>query len=146
MKVLIKRFKSLILYSDTTPTRFFLAMVTTLWAAGLLVPGDTFDRKVYFYMKLIVGEENAEMKWAFLWTVLSVAQWWRIFTSVSRPYVALAINSFSLAMFSACCFSIIFSQMRPFPAAMAPDMACMMAALWILIRTGVKSESGWRND
>lgn len=139
------RLWSLVAYSDTTPTRFMLAFAASLWAMLLYLPGDTFSRPVYRLMAELAGE-NAELKWAALWTVHAVGMWWRVVAKKPRPYIAFCINSLGVLLFSGAAYSIFFTLTFPLPAAIAPDIVLALAAFWVMVRTSVNSEQGWRGD
>jgi hypothetical protein len=139
------RFWSLVAYSDTTPTRFMLALAATGWALLLIWPGDTFERPVYRFMKMI-GGDNAEAKWCIAWAAHAGGMWWRIFSSVPRPGWALAVHTLGVILFTSSAISIFLTLTYPLPAAVAPDFVLALAAFWVLVRTHVNNERGWRND
>lgn len=143
------RLWSLIAYSDTTPTRFMLAMSASFWSIFLFLPGDTMTRPVYRYMADLaswLGADNPEMAWASLWAIHAAGMWWRVFSSRPRPIAAFCINSLGVLLFSGAAFSIYRTLTYPVPAAIAPDLVLAAAAFWVLVRTHVNSERGWRND
>jgi hypothetical protein len=141
----LARVMSLILYSDTTPTRFLLAFAASAWAVLLFMPGDTMSRPVYRLMAEAVGS-NAETKWAILWTIHAAGMWWRTFSSVPRPWMALAIHSLGVLLFCGSCISIYATLPYPVPAAIASDFVFAVASFWVLVRTSINSEHGWRVD
>jgi hypothetical protein len=143
--VIIYRLWALIAYSDTTPTRFMLALAATGWALLLIWPGDTFERPVYRFMKMI-GGDNAEAKWCIAWAAHAGGMWWRIFSSVPRPGWALAVHTLGVILFTSSAISIFLTLTYPLPAAVAPDFVLALAAFWVLVRTHVNNERGWRND
>ena len=136
---------SLVAYSDTTPTKFMLAIAATCWAVLLYWPGDTFTRPVYKYMAEVAGAD-AELKWAALWTIHAAGMWWRTFANKPRPYIAFCVNSLGVLLFSGAAYSIFFTLTYPIPAAIAPDIVLALAAFWVMLRTSVNSEDGWRGD
>lgn len=141
----IGRLWSLIAYSDTTPTRFMIALAATCWALLLLYPGDTFDRPVYRYMREVVGD-YAEAKWCIAWAIHASGMWWRVFSSTPRPRWSLAIHTLGVLLFTSSSISIFLTLTSPLPAAIAPDIVLSLAAFWVLVRTHINSERGWRND
>lgn len=143
MSAISNRVFSLLIRSDTTPTRFFLACAALAWAVGLLLPGDTFDRPVYRYMKLFGADENA---WVIAWLTYACLMFWRIFSITPRQIVANAVNLYGLALFSTALLAIFFTKTYPFPAGLAPDFVTCLAAFWVFVRTGINSEKGWRVD
>lgn len=136
------RFWELVLHSDTTPTKFFLAIASTLWMLGLIVPGDTMTRPVYQSM----AELAPEWAWALAWAVYSAAMYWRVFANGGRWRIALVINLYGVALWGYTSFSILFTLTYPYPAGTAPDFACLAAAFWVFVRTHVHPLGGWRGD
>lgn len=137
-----RRLIDLMLRSDTAPTRFFLAMAAGLWALGLAIPGDTMTRPVYRYMGALAGESF----WISAWAAYSGLMLWRVFTARNGWYIALAINTFGLALWGFCSISIMLTLTHPYPAGVAPDFACLAAALWVFARTHIFPFGGWRGD
>jgi cytochrome c oxidase assembly factor CtaG len=93
-----------------------------------------------------VAGDHAELKWACLWTVHAVGMWWRVVANRPRPYMAFCINSLGVLLFSGAAYSIFFTLTFPLPAAIAPDVVLALAAFWVMVRTSVNSEQGWRGD
>lgn len=139
------RFWALVIYSDTTPTRFALTCTASLWASFLWLPGDSFERPIYQYMVAIAGDA-AEMKWAALWTVYAIGIGWRTFASRPRPKLALVINCVGTMLFTASAIAMLEVKLLPAPAAIAADLIMAMASLWVLFRTAINSDTGWRAD
>jgi hypothetical protein len=136
------RIWSLVAYSDTTPTRFMLAIAASSWSLMLALPGDTFERPVYRYMALV----GPEWAWAWLWGFHAAGMWWRTFSDKPRPIAALLINMLGVMLFTSSAISIFLSLTYPLPAAVAADVVFALAAFWVLIRTHVNNASGWRID
>lgn len=143
--IFLGRLWSLVAYSDTTPTRFLLALAGAAWALFLFAPGDTFTRPVYRYMAIVAGD-NAEAKWAVLWALYSIGMFCRVFSSTQRPRLSLAIHVLGMLLYWGTTVSIYFTLTFPLPAALATDIILSVAAGWVLVRTGVNSEGGWRRD
>lgn len=142
-----RRLFQLIAYSDTTPTRFFLALTATMWCVTLALPGDTFLHPVYYAMVAVTfGSVHSEEVWSGLWGILAAGMWWRTFSSTPAPRAAIAINALSVALYSVSTYSVLAYRLWPFPAMMVPGLACVAASAWILVRTHVNSENGWRID
>lgn len=135
----------MVAHSDTTPTRFMLALCATIWALMLLAPGDTFDRPVYRYMAQVAGN-HAEEKWTALFSLYAAGLYWRIFSSVSRPKWAFAIHTLGVVLFTSSAVAIMLTRADPLPAAVSSDFVVAMAAFWVLVRTQVNQRDGWRND
>jgi hypothetical protein len=141
----VRRFRlklcSLVLDSDTTVPRVLLAGIALIWAIGLALPGDTFDRPVYRYMAMIASEQA----WAICWSVYGVALLYRTFSERNAFKTDLALNFFGLIIYSTTLASIIATRIWPFPAGVGPDVGCAMLAFWVFTRTHVNSLGGWRN-
>lgn len=146
-ETLRRKLFQLVAYSDTTPTRFFLALTATMWCVTLALPGDTFLYPVYYAMVAVaLGSAHAERVWSGLWGILAVGMWWRTFSSTPAPRAAIAINVLSVGLFSVSTYSVFAHRLWPFPAMMVPGLACVVASAWVLVRTHVNSEDGWRID
>ena len=142
---LLCRAWSLIAYSDTTPTRFMLALTATIIVLFLSEPGDTFTRPIYYHLQEIAGQ-HAEVKWAVVWSVYAVGMWWRTFSSKPSLYWALLFNSLGLALFGSTAIAILVSRVYPLPMAVTPFLVMTLSAFWVLVRTHINSEHGWRID
>lgn len=136
------RFVDLLLRSDTAPTRCFLAIAAALWAIGLLMPGDTMSRPVYRYMGAFAGETF----WFWCWASYSGLMVWRVFTARGGRIIPLSINVFGLCLWGFCSVSMMMTMTYPYPAGIAPDFACLLAALWVFARTHILPFGGWRGD
>lgn len=137
-----ERLCDLLLHSDTTPTRFGLALAALFWMIGLLLPGNTVDRPVYRNMAMVAPD----LVWALLWSVYSAAMFWRVFTVRTGSVWPFVINAYGLALWGFTSFSIAFALTVPYPAGTAPDFACLAAAFWVFVRTHVFPRGGWRAD
>lgn len=140
--LILGRLWSLVAYSDTTPTRFLLALSGTLWGIFLLLPGDTFDRPVYAYMHMLANENI----WALIWLTYSMGMWWRLFSSTNQPKWSLFFHILGAMLYSTTSVSIYLTLITPFPAAISTELALAIAAGWVLVRTNINSEGGWRRD
>jgi hypothetical protein len=122
-----------------------LALAASAWAVLLFIPGDTMSRPVYRLMAEVVGS-NAETKWAILWTVHAVGMWWRTFSSVPRPWMALAIHSLGVLLF----LWLVHFHLRNASVSRARcdcnGLCICVASFWVLVRTSINSEHGWRVD
>lgn len=144
--LLLSRLWSLIAYSDTTPTRFMLALAATLWAIGLMWPGDSLERPGYLYMRWIVGD-NAEFKWGLFWTLHAVGMWWRIFSSTKRLWWATAIHFLGVVLFCSSTIAIFAALTFPLPVAtLGWGTVLALASIWVMLRTHINSEPGWRHE
>lgn len=141
---LVGRLWWLIAYSDTTQTRFFLAVAATLWALALALPGDSFSRPTFAYMQAIAPE----CVWMAGFALYSGIGFWRVFATRAVPCVAFLANVYGLCVFSAVAFCVVTvgGQDHPFPAGGAAHCAVALAAAWVLVRTNVNSPQGWRHD
>ncbi len=140
--LVLGRLWSLIAYSDTTPTRFMLGLAGACWSLLLFAPGDTFNRPVYRYMALL-GPENI---WAALWAVYSGLMFWRVFSSSKKPTWSIVVNTLGMMLYWCTTVSIYLTLTYPLPAALAVDVVLSLSAAWVLIRTNINPEGGWRRD
>lgn len=140
--MILGRLWSLIAYSDTTPTRFMLAGAGMMWGFFLFLPGATFDRPVYRYMAMLAGETH----WAALWLTYSLLMWWRIFSASNAHLWSLVINILGAMLYTTTSVSIYLTLTYPFPAAIATELILALAAGWVLVRTNINPEGGWRRD
>lgn len=136
-----ERLCDLLLHSDTTPTRFGLAIAGMFWAIALLVPGSTVDRPVYHHMSIA-----PDAVWAAFWVVYAAAMFWRVFDTCARRAWPFVVNAVGLALWGYTSFSIMFTLTVPYPAGTAPTIACLLAAFWIFVRTHIFPRGGWRAD
>jgi hypothetical protein len=139
------RLWSLVAYSDTTPTRFMLAWISVFWAVMLAWPGDTLSRPVYIYLAEVAGE-HGDLRLAAAWSIAAAGMFWRVFAANERPWTALILNSYHFMLYAATLTAIFMSRPFPLPAAIAGDIVCLMASAWVLVRTHINSEAGWRRD
>lgn len=131
------------MYGDTVVARLILAMVAALWAAMLLMPGDTFERPVYANMALIASESY----WAVAWLAYAIALFVRTLSRYRhRKWITFAINGAGVLLFGAATACIVFSRVWPAPAATAGDIGLSLVAVWLFMRSGLNNEPGWRDD
>lgn len=142
---LLRRAWSIIAYSDTTQTRFFLALTAAMWTVALLLPGDSFTRATFTYMAAMSGD-HAEIKWTTAFGVYSMLAFWRVFSSVRHKWISIIINAIGVALYSTVAFSVVTLPGIPFPAGAAAHCSIALAALWVMIRTQVNSIPGWRDE
>jgi len=135
----------LVAYSDTTQTRFFLGIVALLWVAGLLVPGDSFSRPTFEYMRDMAGAD-AEQKWTVAFAIYGVVNMFLVFHHVRFRGVALIVNSVGVVLFASVAFAVATLSGEPFPAGAAAHCGVALAAIWVLVRTHINSPPGWRHD
>lgn len=143
--ILVRRLWSLIAFSDTTPTRFLLGLCATSWAGGLLLPGQSLDREAYHYFAAMLGA-HADQKFAAVWAVYAALTFWRIFSPVPRPAIALAINIAGAMLFASVPLEVYVVRSYPFPIGIAPHIVVAWAAAWVAVRTNINPARGWRAD
>lgn len=135
-----------IAYSDTTPTKGLLALTATFWAALLLLPGDSLNRPVYFYLALVAGDHPDE-KWAAAWLLYALPMWWRVFSAPRRHvWFAMVLNIYGLGLFATIPVCFFMQRLYPFPVGSGPYVALALAAAWVLVRTNNNPFRGWRGD
>lgn len=115
----------------TRATRFMLGVIGALWAIGLLVPGDTFERPAYAYMRMF---DMGEMHWIVIWSSYSALMFYGVYAKHRNQGVSLITKMFGLALFSISALALYATRTSPFPAALACDIGAALAAFWVLIR------------
>jgi hypothetical protein len=121
--------------SDTTTIRLLLANASLLWAAGLLIDQDTFERSGYQVIRAFGGE----YAWATWFLLHFVGVYWRLFDPRSRPNWALAVNTFGLFLWLTSTLSINIA-LGGFTTSTALEWTLCVASAWALFRTGLKKE------
>jgi hypothetical protein len=142
MSKLRRRMIDLVIYTDTTGVRFLLAIAALSWAFFLLWPSDTFQRPVYAIMASIGPQEY----WAACFAVYGFSALWRVLSDIPRRCTALAINIVGVCLYGGVAMSVWFAMPYPIPAAIAPDLTLALTSFWVLMRSGLNSLPGWRND
>jgi hypothetical protein len=142
MSKLRRRMIDLVIYTDTTGVRFLLAITALSWALFLIWPSDTFQRPVYSIMAFIAPQEY----WAACFAAYGFSALWRVLSEIPRHYCALAINIIGVSLYGGVAMSVWFAMPYPIPAAIAPDLMLALASFWLLMRSGLNSLPGWRND
>jgi hypothetical protein len=132
----------LVAYSDTTQTRFFLCITAMLWAAALALPGDSFSRPQFAYMRALASEGV----WMLAFVLYAGAIFWRVFSDRRRQRIAMIVNAVGVTLFSSVAFSISTLPISPIPAGAAAHWAIALAALWVFVRTNINGWNGWRHD
>ena len=137
----------LFLCADTLPIRALLGVTSLLWALALFLPGDTLVRPVYHYMRIVAGDAWwSEHVWATAWALHGALLLYRTFADAKGKTFALLLNVFGLMLYFGALVAMFMTRTYPFPAALATDLSLAFAAFWLLIRTSVNSEPGWRSD
>lgn len=139
---IVGRLWYLIAYSNTTQTRFFLALTASFWAGMLAIPGDSFSRPQFGYMRAIAPEGA----WMLAFVIYAGATYWRVFADTPRPMAGFVVNGLGLVLFAAVAVSIGTLPITPVPAGAAAHFTIALAALWVFVRTNINSPKGWRND
>ena len=115
--------------SDMVATRVSLAIGEFLWAVMLLWPGETFDRKTYHVMSLVMSEAA----WGFVLLLSAATQ---ITIVMCEEYHSLAARLFAgwnAVLWWFLVMSMLLSVSPP-PAAIGGEAALSFAALWVWLR------------
>ena len=146
MNTIASRGWELLAYGSTLWTRAGLAFCSTLWSVFLLLPGETMGRPVYRYMAILFGPYS-EFVWAALFGTHALGMWWRTLADHPAPVrVSLAINLLGVSVYCYTALSIMLTRTAPFPAAIAADVGCALAAILVAIRTHINPDRGWKCD
>lgn len=132
----------IVAFSNTIQTRLFLVIAAALWAAALLLPGDSFARPTFAYMAAVAPEGA----WTAAFALYAAVTFIRIFSEWNGHVMALIINVVGASLFSAVAFAVITIPGPSFPAGAAAHCAIALAALWVLVRTSVNSPMDWQHD
>lgn len=122
----------MLLYSDTLPTRIFLAFAGWIWALSFATPGKVLDVAGFAWLGLIANE----WQWFSAWLIYAIAKTWRILSGTRRVFIALVINFFGFLLFGMTAVATSFAVF-PIPPVWPANIVLAMAALWLLVRTGL---------
>lgn len=143
------RMRSLIVDEPTVATRFFLAFVAFIWTVCLALPGDSFERPTFAVMRRLteaVIPVNAETAWLGVFATYGSATLFCVFRDCKFPRFGMLVNAVGAFIYTAITISVATIDNGPFPAGAAAHAGIACAALWVLLRTGINSPSGWRHD
>lgn len=124
------RIAEVIYRGDMRSVRLMLALIASFWAIGLALPGDTLARPVYIYMRFL-----PEWAWVVLWSAVAAGKFWRLIDQADRHLATMAVDVAAVIVFSGVTSAMVLSRVWPFPAAIAPDIACSVCSLWLAMRT-----------
>lgn len=135
-----RRLYVLVWQTDTTPTRFTLALNATILALSMWITVDCE------YVGCVYLAEIAPWKvWSIAWGTYAVLKWWRIFDGANRPRFAIFLNTFGALLY--CSSAIALTMARwPFTVLSASSVVLALAACWVLMRTGINAGFGFRGD
>jgi lipopolysaccharide export LptBFGC system permease protein LptF len=115
--------------SDVEPLRFFIACGSLLWAVLLMLPGDSFSRPTYAYMKALAPEHM----WALAHLVHAVVSVTSLLTGIKSRLVWVLDPILGCLLWTTSGIAMLFS-VYPVPAAIAPHLIGAIAAWWLLVR------------
>jgi hypothetical protein len=127
--------RQVFLYGDTTTIRVQLALASTGFAIGLLLPLHTFEREAFRTMRALAPE----WVWAIGFIVHSIGVFWRMVDLKPRLYWAFGINAFGLFLWILSS-GLITQAIGVYSPGMAMELTVILAALVALIRTGLNDE------
>jgi hypothetical protein len=134
------RLYSLVLESDTTPTKFTLATFALL--QGLAFPFNTSCP--YTACRFLEDAMPYEF-WSALFLSYAALKAWRIFDGRSRPMIARVINGYGAALFGAFASALLVARW-PFWILAVPYFVFAAAAVWVFARTAINADRGFRGD
>jgi hypothetical protein len=136
----VYRFRQLVYRSDTSATKFSLAVYAVITTFGIVTSQGICDLKIcselpiYDYWQL----------WALAWGAYAAFKLWRLWTGPirPRPRVALAVNFLGVSLFG--CWTAMLLYVRwPNWFAMAGDITLTAAAMWVFVRTAREPGPRW---
>ena len=124
-----RRLSEALFDSDLIATRVILAIAESLWAIMLWWPGETFGRPTYTIMSLAMPE----YLWAVVFTVTASLQIHIVAAAKYRGAFAKGFAAWNAALWGFVVVSMLLS-VKPPPAAIAGEIALMLAAVWVFVR------------
>lgn len=135
------RLIKIVFYSDLHGTRFMLGLAEALWAATLMMPGDTFGRPTYHVMSSVMSEEA----WGLIFALSAVTQFSILIRCEYHSAFATAFAGWNSVLWSFVVISMYLS-VSPVPAAISGEAALAIGAAWVWIRSGLKLKGVRAND
>lgn len=123
------RIISLLLDTELAGARFVLMLSSFLWALFLLLPGDGFARPLYLPMKQLASETF----WGGLFVIHACATFIATYFRLRSRCLVLLEGALGLAIYTVSALSVLVMADLPAPM-LAPQIACAVAAFWILAR------------
>lgn len=119
-----------LLFGDTLPTRFTLALAAAIWTVILAAPGDNLVGTPYGRM-LWIAPENV---WTALFALYGASMWYWIVHSGQRPRAELVVHTFGVLLFSTTATAAILNG-DGFLGYAAPQLTLAASALWVFARS-----------
>lgn len=129
-----KRISKAFFDTDLIASRMILAIAEFLWAAMLWWPGDTFGRPTYAHMSHVMAEDA----WGLIFMLSAVTQVSIIAMGHCNRSYARLFAGWNAALWVYIITSMLLSVYPP-PAAIAGEIALMLAAIWIWIKPAILS-------
>lgn len=120
---------------DTNTIRVLLAGASFFYAAGLLLPLQTFSRPAFVGMR----ELAPEWVWATLFALHAIGVGWRQVDLVPRPNWAFAINALGIGLWLLY-IGLVTLAIGEYTPSTAMEITVLLAALVALVRTGFNDE------
>jgi len=127
----VSRILSIIFQSDLHGIRAVLGLAELVWFVTLIWPGATFDRPTYRVMSGIMSEES----WALLFLCSGITQCSILYRMDFHSRFSTYFAAWNLALWLYVVISMYISVAPP-PAAISGDVALVLGAAWIWIRSG----------
>lgn len=135
-----RRFHDLIWCSETSATRFTLALTATMFAVS------SWNASECPYVGCVyLGLVAPWPVWGVAWGVYAVMKWWRLFDGKSRPRIALAVNIVGSFLFWSSAIALALAR-APYFTLTASAISLAFASVWVLLRTDINSGFGYRGD
>lgn len=135
------RVGDLVWRSDTTATRFSLALCAAMLAISSWTGGTDCQYIGCVYLELVAPWRW----WATGWLIYAVLMGWRVFEGRNRPRIAIVVNILGALLFCASAIVLVASRW-PFTTLSAASVTLAAASLWIVMRTAINQGDGFRGD
>lgn len=119
--------------ADTRPATYCSMLSGYLWAVGLLLPGQLFDRPAMVHLAAVASQ----FVWAMVFITLSTLQLWRLYVSANRLSNPLEYGTKMAAVlvWTFTAIACLISRYPP-PLLVADTLVIMVATWWDFLRHG----------
>ncbi len=124
------------LQGDMLPIRIVLANASFMRAISLGIDYDAFSRPAYG----ISAQIAPQWAWAVLFLLHGIGEYWRVIDPVHRPRWALLTNAYGFLIWFVATVGVTMS-IGSFSPTLAMDWSMLLAAGWMLFRTGRNTSS-----
>jgi hypothetical protein len=136
-----QRFVALVLESETTPVRFFLALYYFAHAGAFFfnAPGCPYDACVFIESAL------SWQTWAFLFLAQGCASLWRVLDGKNRPAASWMVHGSSVLLLGGYAAANVIARW-PYWVLSVPNLVVVLAALWVCARIAINPGRGFYGD